>query len=256
MLGDYAALKPGGSKLYFGRVIVGELMKGKDFVEKLREEFQCETKSQLAQLLGRTSANISTWRKNPDLKPMVVARAMRELADRAQGETEALREELRKVQIAHSISTILEYAPIAANHKAQAEYSQIKAEDGYGHPEIRKRLEDKRGIYVFYSSLCQAVYVGKANDTELWRECNTAFNRDLKSDLYKVNHPSENKKQPRRITLSKCSTKVYKVATFLSVYEVDKALVDMVEALLIRAFINQLPNVKIENLAQIESGEI
>jgi len=231
-------------------------MNGKEFVEKLKQEFQCDTDSQLAEVLGRSVPSISIWKKNNNISPMVAARAMRELAKRAEDDTEVevLRKELRDRQVAHSISTLIEYAPISPYHKTGNKQAQIKATDGFGHLRIRATLEHKQGIYIYYSSLCRPIYVGKANITELWTECNNAFNRELKGDLCKVNHPTENQKKPKNLRLSRHAIKVYEVATYLSAYEVDDALVDKVEALMIRSFINELSNVKVENLAEIGHG--
>lgn len=231
-------------------------MKGAEFIAKLKDAFDCETDSQLAKVLGRTPANIANWKRNKNLSAMVIARAMRDLVKRAEGETEAIREDLLERKVAESISSLVEYAPISSLNKPENKTVQIKAADGYGHLALRSTLEHRHGIYIFYSSLCNPIYVGKANSTELWTECNSAFNRDLKSDLCRVNHPNEIQKAPKKVKLSRYTAKVYDVATYLSAYEVDPALVDKVEALMIRSFINQLSNVKIENLAEIEKGEI
>jgi len=230
-------------------------MRGIDFVEKLKIEFECGTDKELSEVLGRSVANISRWRRSKEISPMVAARAMRELAERVEGETESLRAQLREKQVSQSITTLVEYSPISALHRASARDSQIKSSDGYGHLRIRDRLENKRGIYIFYSSLCRPIYVGKSNQTELWRECNSAFNREFKGDLFKVNYPSENQKMPKELKLSRHAVKVYEVAAYLSAYEVDVALVDKVEALMIRSFVSELSNVRIENLAEIRSGD-
>jgi hypothetical protein len=231
-------------------------MKGSEFVDKLKLEFKCETDKELADVLGRSIPSISSWRKKSSISPMVAARAMRELAERVEGETESLREKLREKQVSHSISAILEYAPIAAYHKSTSKTAQIKSSDGFGYLRIRDKLENKRGIYIFYSSLARAIYVGKAKDTELWTEANSAFNREFKGDLCKVNYPNENQKMPSNMKLSRHTAKVYEVATYFLAYEVDVALVDKVEALMIRSFINELSNVKIENLIDIRKTEV
>lgn len=219
-------------------------------------EFECDTQKQLADVLGVVQPTINGWKRTDELNPMVVARAMRKLAERAEEEAEDLRDQLRARQVAHSISALVEYAPIAAWNKPGNQIVQIKAADGYGRLDIRNTLENKRGIYIFYSSMCSPIYVGKAKETKLWDECTSAFNRDLKGDLSRVNHPDGVRKPPKQLKLGRYPARVYEVASYLSAYEIDKALVDKVEALMIRSFINQLANVKIENLGEIEQGEI
>jgi hypothetical protein len=231
-------------------------MNGADFVEKLMQQFECDTETQLAEVLGQKQPTINNWKRREKITATVAAKAMRRLADRVEVEAEELRDQLRARQVAHSISALVEYAPIAVWHRPGNQNAQIKAADGYAHLDIRKTLEDRRGIYIFYSSMCSPIYVGKANKTELWGECNDAFNRHLKGDLSRVNYPDVTQKTRTQPKLGRHTAKVYEVASYVSAYEVDKVLVDKVEALMIRSFINQLANVKIENLGEIEQGEI
>jgi len=231
-------------------------MNGADFVEKLMQQFECDTETQLAEVLGQKQPNINNWKNREKITATVAAKAMRRLAHRVEVEAEEVRDQLHARQVAHSISALVEYAPIAVWQKPGNQRVQIRAADGYGHLAIRDTLEHKCGIYIFYSSMCSPIYVGKAKETELWTECNSAFNRDLKGDLSRVNHSVETRNAPKQLKLARNTAKVYEVASYVSAYEVDKLLVDKVEALMIRSFINQLANVKIENLGEIEQGEI
>ena len=65
-------------------------MNGNDFIEKLREVFDFGSDKKLAEILNKTTANISQWRNYPELSPLIVARIVRDLAQKVEGETESL----------------------------------------------------------------------------------------------------------------------------------------------------------------------
>ena len=102
-------------------------------------------------------------------------------------------------------------------------HSKGKEED-----DLRKKLEDKRGLYVFYDSAGRTVYVGmtKAN---LWSEAKQRLKAQMKRPFYA---PDKRKR-----------VSVGDLACYLSAYEVHNPnAIRRLEALLLRAFPNDHAN--------------
>ena len=109
----------------------------------------------------------------------------------------------------------------------------------------------KSGLYVFYDSRGKALYVGQTQKQNIWKEMNLAFNRDRSAQvLMLVKHPERNVefmpanskvRQPADTIL-----RLYDLAAYFSAYEVIPEMVDNLEALLVRAFPNDLLNYKME----------
>ena len=79
---------------------------------------------------------------------------------------------------------------------------------------------------------------------------NPAFNRDRKDQIVtRVMHPRLDVefKRIKRQTLAKAE-KLYNLASYFSAYKVPPNLVDNLEALLIRAFPNDVTNVKMQRI--------
>ena len=98
------------------------------------------------------------------------------------------------------------------------------------------------------------MYAGKAAEQNLWREMNSVFNRsrDEVQKLRLVSHPERNvayrsvEELRRQIRLK--PLKLHDLASYVSAYEIaPKDMIPMFEALIIRAFANDLLNVKMEN---------
>lgn len=117
---------------------------------------------------------------------------------------------------------------------------------------LKAALQNSHGIYIFYDSSGDALYAGKARKQFIWGEMNNAFNRSRKDvqEVMLVNHPVNNKtfaaaseksRQPKPTQLY-----LHEMAYYFSAYEVDDAMIDDVESLLVRAFPNNLLNVKME----------
>lgn len=117
-----------------------------------------------------------------------------------------------------------------------------------------EELKEVRGIYVFYDSRGRALYVGKAVKQSVWAEMNSAYNRSRDAqNVYRVYHPKRNhnfspqyekmrRVQEYNVTLSE-------MARYFSVYEVSTGMTGNLEALLIRAFANDLLNVRMERFS-------
>lgn len=119
---------------------------------------------------------------------------------------------------------------------------------------LRTELEESFGIYIFYDSRGQALYVGKARQQSIWKEINLAFNRkrDVQS-IALVHHPERNQefkpgyeklRQPKDTQLE-----LYDLAYYFSAYHVDDGMIDDLEALMVRGFANNLLNVRMETFA-------
>jgi len=118
---------------------------------------------------------------------------------------------------------------------------------------LKTELEERNGIYLFYNSQGQVIYVGKARDQGLWNEMKSAFNRErTDQEVYKVNHPTTGSDfdltylKPRQIVRQ--SVKLHDIAAYFSAYQVEAALIDHMEAAIIRMIPNDCLNVKIEKI--------
>ena len=116
---------------------------------------------------------------------------------------------------------------------------------------LRKALDDTNGIYIFYDTRGCALYAGKARKQSLWKEMRLAFNRNRTQQVFRVKHPTVNKEFltadeiSRKIT--KTNVSIPRMAGYFSAYEVSEELIDIFEALIVRAFANVLLNSKMEN---------
>ena len=116
---------------------------------------------------------------------------------------------------------------------------------------LRKALDEANGIYVFYDTRGRALYAGKARRQSLWKEMRFAFNRDRTQQVYRVKHPTVNKefKGSDEIArkIAKSNVRLSRMSGYFSAYEVSDDLIDTFEALIVRAFANDLLNSKMEN---------
>lgn len=119
---------------------------------------------------------------------------------------------------------------------------------------LRQRLMGARGVYVFQDSRGRAIYAGKAEAQDLWTEMNNAYNRGREAVQFikKADHPVW-KGQYRDASTSgkqivKRSVELHELAAYVSVYEVAEGMIGKVEALVVRAFANDLLNIRMEKL--------
>ncbi len=120
---------------------------------------------------------------------------------------------------------------------------------------VKRELQAARGVYIFYDSRGRAIYAGKAEAQSLWKELNLAYNRD-RGDLQtikRVSHPindvAYNKVREVRRRITRQQVTLYHLASYVSAYEVrPTSMIAMFEALIVRAFANDLLNKKMETI--------
>ena len=198
----------------------------------------------LAKRLGQTLPTIVNWRARSFMKPSIVANMVAKAirAAKVQAERDAL-------------DPIVEFYPLDPA-KVGEDYEMFRATpDASASPHpyragLKAALEKKRGVYVFYDSRGCALYVGKTAAQTLWKEMNFALNRPrAKQTIRRVIHPTNRvafdaTAETRQIR--SVEVELHELARYISAYEVSQPLIGELESLLIRAFANDLSNVKME----------
>ena len=226
-------------------------MRAEDLIAALEKKLGTSSQAQLANALGVTVQMLHNWKKrNEDLSPLQVATAL------AKARTAAV-----KTSQLQTIQPLVEFFPIdgclSKHEKSWQLFSGGNDATLYA-KELKKALESASGIYIFYDSRGQALYVGKARQQSLWKEMNLAFNRPREiQTIALVAHPDRNLhfkpgyeklRQPKQTQLE-----LYDLAHYFSAYQVENGMIDDVEALLVRGFANDLLNVKMETFANTKS---
>jgi len=117
---------------------------------------------------------------------------------------------------------------------------------------LRAELQSRSGLYIFYDSRGRALYVGKARRQSLWKEMNTAFVRERGEvqAIRLVPHPTREQQftsayeRPRQPTDR--LLRLHELASYFSAYWVLDGMIDDLEALLVRAFANDILNIRME----------
>lgn len=219
-------------------------MKGKDLVAELKRKFSITTDRALAKHLGMTEIALGGWKRSKSpLTARQVANAIQKASSVA----------VKKSQ-SSTLRPIVEFFPIDAVESAggvKYELFPTGRDDNPLHVQLRKALSKAKGIYVFYDSRGRAIYAGKAKERSLWDEMKDVFNRDRDTQkVYRVAHPMRRQEfkpayvMPRQPTSTEL--KLNDLAAYVSVYEVEKAMINDLEALLVRGFANDLLNKRME----------
>ena len=219
-------------------------MNGADLVAELKRKLSITTDRALANHLGMTEIALGGWKRS---KTPLTARQVANAIDKASGVA------VKKSQ-SSTLRAIVEFFPIDAVESAGGvKYELFPAgkDDNPLHVQLRTALSKANGIYVFYDSRGRAIYAGKAKETSLWNEMKSAFNRDRDTQkVYRVAHPSRRQTfkpaydMPRQPTSTEL--RLNDLAAYVSVYEVEKAMINDLEALLVRGFANDLLNKRME----------
>ena len=116
-------------------------------------------------------------------------------------------------------------------------------------------LKKTTGIYSFYNSELEIIYVGKTK-FDLWTEMKNAYNRQMpKYKRYVVSHPHEKYAHTKSGLARKIvsqSLAVWQTASYFSAYAVNEEYIDELESFIIRLMPNDVANVKMEGNASIE----
>lgn len=125
---------------------------------------------------------------------------------------------------------------------------------------VRDKLDSTNGIYVFYDSRGRAIYVGKADKQTLWKELNSAFNRNRGGlqTIKSVKHPESNiEYKPyaeKERAIHERTVQLSDIASFFSAYSIDpRETISSLEALIVRALANDLLNKKMEKFPKLKS---
>lgn len=202
-------------------IIEGKKIVLTQILEYLKDSCGCKSYRELAPILNVKSENINNWKS-------------------AQSSGKRAIEKLIKTIVSHSLK--ISYEPIAelTPVKLDGNDSMIIGKNTKEQEELKRKLEAKQGIYLFYDSLGRALYAGKTSSQTLWKELGSAFSRERKvQKLYKYNNKQIRKSQYY----------LYEVAHYVSAYAVHRDAIKDFEALIIRAFPNDLTNVRMEKKA-------
>ncbi|MBD8900201.1 hypothetical protein [Rhodanobacter sp. DHG33] len=224
-------------------------MTGAELIAELKRKLSVKTDRAIALHLGMTEIALGGWkRSNKDLTPRQIANAIQK----------ASRVAVEKSQRS-TLRPIVEFFPIDAVRSAggmKYELFPTGKDDNPLHVQLRNALSGARGIYIFYDTRGRAIYAGKAKEQSLWGEMKSVFNRDRDTQkVYRVSHPErrqafkpayEKQRQPRSTQL-----RLSDLAAYVSVYEVDREMINSLEALLVRGFANDLLNVRMEKFAAL-----
>lgn len=229
-------------------------MKGEDAVTALKSKFKVTTDSALAAKLGMTVPSIQLWKNREVVTP-------RQLASLVYKATLAS----AKAFQADALQPLVEFFPIErVESRQRANYELFGVEDAEGlHPYrvgLRQQLAAHHGVYVFFDSRGQSIYVGKAKRQHLWKEMNLAFNRERGEvqRIKRVSHPI------RRIEYRTSDEKarqigdfvvpLHELARYFSAYQVADGMIDDLEAVLVRSFANDLLNKRMERFTRHRYG--
>jgi hypothetical protein len=227
-------------------------MNGAEFIEGVRRKLKDDEKrditdGHIADHLGITLQALSHWRN----REVVTVRQMVGVL---------FRTKMKAVEHAEkkAIRPIVEFLKLdPTKDGARTDIFDIRNGDGNEHPYLRglrDELDAHHGIYVFHDSRGRALYSGKARRQTLWREINNAYNRDRSvQQIRRVDHPERRQQfrtsDEKRRQIRLRSVPLHDLAAYLSAYHVVDGLIGELESLLIRAFANDLLNVRMENFS-------
>jgi hypothetical protein len=218
-----------------------------DLLNQLKKKMRTDSDPDLAALLGIRPSVLSTWRnKNSLITSLQVANMLVKARNAA-----------KKQVHSSAIKPIVEFFPIVpveTSNRSKKKFTVFSEQDDVGNhrKELRNQLlSAKSGLYIFYDSRGRALYAGQTKKQNIWKEMNQAFNRDRSEQVITlVKHPVKDVKfRPAHEKIRQPvdhQLKLHDLAAYFSAYEVISEMVDNLEALLVRAFPNDLLNFKME----------
>jgi hypothetical protein len=208
-------------------------MKGSKFIDALKEKYEIKTDSALAEEIGYTQGRIAQIRGQ-----QITLRTILNITTRVAEATLTDR--------VSSIQPVVEFFHISDDDKSERSFLNLSKPD---QKKLQHLLKMTAGIYAFYNSELEVVYVGKTKNT-LWAEMCNAYNRPMKNyKRFYVVHPRD-RYAPRKDGLTRGILNkqfyLYDTARYFSAYSISSELIDIFERLLIRLLPNDLLNVRIE----------
>ena len=154
--------------------------------------------------------------------------------------------------IDQNIRPIVEFFPIELDEKSDRSFLDLSRADT---KKLRADLTSSIGIYSFYNSEYELIYLGKTKSS-LWNEMKVAYTRKM-SDYkrFYVDHPSSIYKSTSGgvRAIRRRNMYVYDCACFFSAYRVEsKPLIDVLELMMIRMCPNDILNVRMEGNHTLE----
>jgi DNA-binding XRE family transcriptional regulator len=223
-------------------------MQATEFIKALRKTYSVDYKEggdgALALRLGISKQTIIKWEKSKDdLKETQIINMLLKACSAA-----ALGAQF------HAIKPLVELYPLECSESQQGKKFELfpLRKNATDHQNgVRDSLSNSCGVYIFYDSRGQALYVGKAKKQNLWKEMIEAFNRDrgYVQSIKLVNHDENSEFSPAHEQLKQpkqTSVLLARLSWYFSAYIVDPNLVDDLEALLVRGFSNDLLNSRME----------
>jgi hypothetical protein len=231
----------------------GERLQGSELVKDLMGHFETDVLQQLGQTIGLSNQALQNYKN----RRAVTARQMAGL-----GRTAYLsgQQGLRKT----AIRPLVEFFPLRkapSLHKVKFDLFSTKDEKGKVHPYLdglRTELNAHNGVYIFFDSRGQAIYVGRARLQTLWKEMLSAFNRGREvQKIRRVRHPSRKvaykTSDEKSRQIRERSVPLHELAGYFSAYHVDLGLIDEIESLLVRSFANDILNIRMEQFGHQRS---
>ena len=223
-------------------------MDGNELIAALQKKLKVNTQRDLAKKLGLSENTLSNW-KDSILTPMQLADAIAKTKKIA----------VKTAEI-NTIWPVVEFYEITACQTTRGASWQIFDASGASNKYLQglKNELDVPGVYIFYDSRGQALYVGKTKKS-LWLEMNLAFNGEHVQKIKLTKHPEHGEFEPAYEydkLKQPVNTQVllYQLAHYFSAYKISDGMIDDLEALLIRGFANHLLNIKMERFTYHKTG--
>lgn len=141
---------------------------------------------------------------------------------------------------------VCEFFPIEWSEK---HYSSFLNEAKPDQKRLISLLKKSRGIYAFYNSELEIIYLGKTNDN-LWTEMKQTYNGEKSHyQKYRVKHPNGQYRPTKSGLVRKIQLENFLIqdaATHFSAYSILDEHIGDVEALMIRLMPNDILNHKME----------
>lgn len=233
--------------------LCAERVRGRELIDDLMARFETDALKQLGRTVGLSNQALQNYKNRRTV-------TVRQVAGLTRTAYLAGQQGLRK----SAIRPIVEFFPIQkapSLHKAKLDLFSTKDEKGRVHPYLdglRTELNAHNGVYIFFDSRGQAIYVGRARLQTLWKEMLSAFNRAREvQKIRRVRHPSRKvaykTSDEKSRQIRERSVPLHELAGYFSAYHVDLGLIDEVESLLVRSFANDVLNIRMERFAHQRS---